>query len=132
MLRLLGNMRPFSERFLLTILFFLLISPAICRAAVVCPTVVTSVSPNIWTAGKSYNITVNGTGFAYSPTSDCWFAGASLWIITNDIGSVTLSNVNYVSDTEITATATPDIGDPNETACVGVAELVVGVVRAPG
>jgi len=49
-----------------------------------------------------------------------------------DTGSVTVSNVNIVSTTEITATVTPDASDPTETACVTAPGMTVYmVVKAP-
>jgi hypothetical protein len=49
-----------------------------------------------------------------------------------DTGSVTVSNVNIVSTTEITATVTPDASDPTETGCVTAPGMTVYmVVKAP-
>jgi hypothetical protein len=52
--------------------------------------------------------------------------------VSVDSGNVTLSNVTIVDATTITATVTPDAGDPTEKACVMVTQPPeILVVRAP-
>jgi hypothetical protein len=93
----------------------LLISPAFCHAqndCVFAQPAVTSISPTTWIAGKATTVTIKGTNLCY--------AGA--WVSVNT-GSVTISYPTNPIDpqTEIQFTATPDAGDPPETATVEVA-----------
>ncbi len=79
-------------------------------------------------AGKTYKITINGTGFApyQYGAGTCWTFAQ----VTVDIGSVMLSNLKYVSSTELRATVTPDADDPTEAACFTTANGYPMVVRA--
>ena len=108
--------------------FFSAVSTPECRAQSVCPVspVITSVTPSTWVAGQTYNITIVGTGFAdNSGLCEAFYLNATL---TNG-ASVPLSNVSFVSATQVTATVTPDASDPTQTACVTVSVAVASVVR---
>jgi len=84
------------------------------------PPTIASVSPSTWDAGQSYPITITGTNF--SPSSTVAVSVAT--------GSVTLSNVKYVSATEITATVLPADTDPSETAVITVTDPSPAAVAA--
>jgi hypothetical protein len=69
---------------------------------------ISSISPNVWFAGQSYDVTITGTGFttaalatAACPVSTVTVTGSSAALV---------SNVNVVSATEITATIKPLTG----------------------
>jgi len=111
-------------------MLFLMFSPTICYAVEAYVPTITSVTPNTWIAGQSTNVTFTGTGFTDQGTRNCYFAGVG-FDITIEIGSMPEVAVNIVSDTEATATVTPDANDPTQTACQYVGETIVGVVRAP-
>jgi hypothetical protein len=100
---------------ILILLLFAPVGRAICEDN---PTpTITSVTPNIWIAGQTYNITIIGTGLQYSENGR--YCGASTPSVnTTSSGFVDIYNISYVSATEITATVTPDAADPTQTACV--------------
>jgi len=132
-------------------MLFLLFSPAICNAQVSCtypygfandPTTywytpnITSVSPSTWEAGKTYNISIVGTGLVdvpnpyrapQTPSTSNGEGNCNLGVILTKSGSVTVSNVSFVSATLVTATVTPDVSVSTQTACV-----TVGGVEAMG
>jgi hypothetical protein len=76
-----------------------------------CPTpTVTSISPNVWVAGQSYNLTIMGTGFTTSAaaTSACPVSTVGVTTPpTNPSVNVAVSAINVVSSTEITVTVNP-------------------------
>lgn len=76
-----------------------------------CPIpIISSISPNVWFTGQSYNITITGTGFIPSEaaTSSCKTTTVSVSSSgTNPNITVPVSNINVVSATEITATVAP-------------------------
>jgi hypothetical protein len=132
---------------------FLLFSAANCNAQVSCispygfaydPTTywynpnITSVSPSTWVAGKTYNITIGGTGLVdvpnpfrdpQTPTTGNGDGNCNLEVTLNNTGNVTLSNVSFVSPTLVTATVTLDASLPTQTACVTVSGITEMVIR---
>lgn len=76
---------------------------------------IASVTPATWLAGETYPITVTGTGFttAANATDSC---PISVITVSVNAGTVTLSNVNVIDSTTITATVTPADTDPEEPA----------------
>jgi hypothetical protein len=105
----------------------LLISAAFSRAQdyYVCntPITITSVSPGIWMAGKTYNITITGTGF--DPIQDTDYSDCSAFVsLISDDGDEGLSNVAVVNSTTITATVALDADEPTQTATLHVVNCV--------
>jgi len=83
----------------------------------VCPTPkITSISPRTWFAGKSYDVTITGTGFT-SPA--CPVTPVVSWM--NDL----LPNL-VVSPTQITFTITPPANAPTENAGVVIGNATNG------
>lgn len=81
-----------------------------------CPApTIASVTPSTWIAGKTYPITVTGTGFvtAANATDTC---PVTVITVSVDTGTVTLSNVTVIDSTTVTATVTPADTDPEEPA----------------
>ena len=111
----------------------LLFSPAVCHAIDLCsnhPTpTITSITPDVWFAGQTYNnVTITGTNLS----STVGLEGANCPVVVRvnvDTGSVSLG-VNSQSSTQIMAIVTPDPSDPTETACVTAAVFFPLVVRA--
>ncbi|MGA3080302.1 MAG: IPT/TIG domain-containing protein [Terracidiphilus sp.] len=125
------SVKPVAAPLLCAAMLFLLLSSALCHAQTPCPSslTITSVTPSTWAAGQTYNIIISGTGFLGStPYNPSCVQGNTSVTLTNT-GSVTLSNVSYVSATEITATVTPAASDPAQTACVTVDYVSVFVIR---
>ena len=75
------------------------------------------VTPDTWIPGKTYQITVKGTGFttAANATTNC---PATTITASVQSGSVDLSNIVVVDSTTITATVAPAVDDPAEMANV--------------
>jgi hypothetical protein len=135
-----GTLLHAATHFLLLSAAFILLSPAICHAQNCGDSFlprVTAVTPSTWNVGKATNITITGNNF--NPIAGfmggdpkgiyCTQTQVSIGV---DTGSVTVSNVNIVSTTEITATVTPDASDPTETACVTAPGMTVYmVVKTP-
>lgn len=93
---------------------------------------INSVSPTLpWVAGQTFDIAISGTGLVDDPSPGANLGGCSLNVTLTDSGSVTLSNVSFVSATLITATVAIDAGTPSQTACVTVGGIVLMVVRQP-
>jgi hypothetical protein len=80
---------------------------------------ITSVSPNIWFAGKAYTTTIMGTNFITKEkaTKDCPVSKVDA---TATSSNVAVSDVTVVSDTQITATIKPDRDSPAEQGTVTV------------
>lgn len=78
---------------------------------------ITSISPNVWFAGQSYNVTINGTGF--NPTASQTCAKSILSISMANGGSVT-TNVTSVTPNQITVMVTPGENDLTGGATVAV------------
>ena len=80
------------------------------------PTIL-GVTPDTWIAGEEYTITVTGTGFitAANATDSC---PISVITVSVNTGTVTLSNVEVVNSTTITARVKPADTDPDEPAQV--------------
>jgi hypothetical protein len=110
---------------------FLLLSPTIFYAQS-CPTSITSITPGIWMAGKTYNYTIRGSGFADTGAAGCSFDNF-FFTISFDTENTIPMNLNIVSDTKATATITLDASASTQTACFYAADYSVmpGVVRAP-
>ncbi len=88
--------------------------PAPCATPALDPT--NPVTPDIWIPGRTYNITVKGTGFTTQATSSLPQCPATTITVTVPTGSVALSNIVVVDSSTITATVTPAGTDPGETA----------------
>lgn len=101
--------------FLVLLVFGPVAGASICKDS---PTpTITSVAPNTWIAGQTYNITIMGTGLQYSQDGQLCQVSTP-FVNTTSSGSVDISNISYVSSTEITATVTIYAADPTQTACV--------------
>jgi len=92
---------------------------------------IASVTPNIWNAGQTYNVSIAGSNFIPSgapPDAACAsnqtyiYTGTGL-AITVGVGTVQVSNINVVSTTQITATVAVAASDPTESACIQVGTL---------
>ena len=86
------------------------------------PPTITSVDPSNWYAGLSINVTITGSGFNGDGTPGCTTAAS--WV-TENTGTVSFSQVNVVSDSEIDATVVIPSTVPTETACVVVGHTSV-------
>ena len=85
-----------------------------------CPTpAIASVTPDTWKAGKTYNITLTGTGFI-PPASATAACPVSPVKVTEPNGTVTVSGVTVASATQITASVTPAASDPTGQATITV------------
>jgi hypothetical protein len=101
-----------------------------------CPTpTITSISPNVWFAGQSYNLAIAGTGFITSASSAATGCPVStVNVSTNNIRlTVPVSDTNVASATEITATVAPNgVGILHSTATFyGAGPATVEVINAP-
>ena len=125
----------FTLAFQIAALLILLLSGAVGRAQSCsgkehpAPTI-TSVTPGTWIAGQTYNITITGTGFTYSDGNGNLCGDAIAEVYLTSSGNVDVENISFVSDTEITATVTPAIADPTQTACVAAVYLAFGPIRS--
>lgn len=72
---------------------------------------ITSVSPKVWWAGSTQDITITGINFVPVATE---YAGVSQVTVMTGSGPMNVSNVNVVSSTEITATVSPSEDSPAE------------------
>ncbi len=91
-----------------------------------CPTPsITSITPNTWNAGQAYNVTITGNNFVTTPNAtelcSANMDGKSspntlINVIAPSGSKIVVSNVNILSETQITATIAPPIGEPTETA----------------
>ena len=75
--------------------------------------VITEVTPSKWFAGKQYHITVHGTNFLFG-TGDGFCLSTLFVQVTNTKKPATVSDVRWVSSTEITATVQLDAHEPTE------------------
>ena len=99
---------------------------------------ITSVTPNVWFAGQSPNITITGTGFITQALSDATGCPVStVSVSTNDSFLLNISvpdDPNIVSTTQITATVSPN-GRPHlpsrSAAFYGAAGATVAVTNVP-
>lgn len=78
---------------------------------------ITSLSPNIWLAGQTYTVTINGTSF--NPTASQSCSMTSVNISMSNGGTVT-AKVASVTPTQITATVTPGTNDSTGGATVAI------------
>jgi hypothetical protein len=94
-----------------------------------CPTpAITSVSPDIWFAGKTYdNVIIEGTGF----TSTATCPAPPVNVTAADGSAVPVANVTIDSTTQITATIAPPASGANETACVTVGQETIAIGAIP-
>jgi hypothetical protein len=94
----------------------------------VCPTpAITSVTPDVWFAGKSYNVNIKGTGF--TNTASC--PAPQVNIDDASGNTISYSSASVVNATKIVATAVaPPANTPAETVCVTVAQGSSGVPMA--
>jgi hypothetical protein len=88
-----------------------------------CPTpTITAVKPDIWFAGKSYDVKITGTNF--TTTADSNKTGCPVTTITiaaADGSPVPISNVSVDTDKQITLSGVaPPAADPTETATITV------------
>ncbi len=94
------------------------VKPLICPFA---PPTITSVSPDIWDAGQTYNVTITGTNFVpgtYLGGSTAYPGCPATYMnITTSAGTLSYS-YTFASATTITATVTPTAGDPAATATI--------------
>ena len=88
--------------------------PAPCATPALDPT--NPVTPDTWIPGKTYNITVKGTGFTTQAASSLPNCPATTITVSVPTGSVALSNIVVVDSSTITAAVTPAGTDPGETA----------------
>ncbi len=80
---------------------------------------ITSVSPNIWFAGKAYKTTITGTNFITKEKATK-LCPVSKVDATATSSNVSVSDVTVVSDTQITATIKPDADSTVEPGTVTV------------
>jgi hypothetical protein len=86
-----------------------------------CPTPkLTTMSPKTWFAGKSYPVTITGTGFTTSAnaTASCPVTPVAAKVASGS--SASLTNVTVVSPTQITFTVEPAASDPTGNAAITV------------
>lgn len=77
-----------------------------------------SIQPDTWVAGQQTPITITGSGFI--PSNNPNYCVPTSLMITAGSENVSITNLNVVSPTQITATVQPLITDPAETAAVTV------------
>jgi hypothetical protein len=77
-------------------------------------------SPKTWFAGKSYPVTITGTGFTTSAnaTASCPVTPVAAKVASGS--STSLTNVTVVSPTQITFTVEPGASDPTGNAAITV------------
>jgi hypothetical protein len=77
-------------------------------------------SPKTWFAGKSYPVTITGTGFTTSAnaTASCPVTPVAAKVASGS--SASLTNVTVVSPTQITFTVEPGASDPTGNAAITV------------
>jgi len=90
------------------------------------PPTITSISPNVWFAGQTYNnVTITGTGFSpaipgppggLGPPQPC--PATTVAVTMSNGGTVAVSSVDVVSATKITATVAPAAADSTGGATV--------------
>jgi hypothetical protein len=80
---------------------------------------ITSVSPNIWFAGKAYKTTITGTNFITKEKATK-LCPVSKVDATATSSNVSVSDVTVVSDTQITSTIKPEKDSPVEQGTVTV------------
>lgn len=78
---------------------------------------ITSISPNIWFAGQSNDITITGTGF--NPTASQSCAQSNVMVSMANGGKVS-TTVTAITPTQITATVTPVATDSTGGATVAI------------
>ncbi|MGD0942322.1 MAG: hypothetical protein ABR905_21725, partial [Terracidiphilus sp.] len=84
-----------------------------------CTPTITSISPSTWFAGKTYNkVVITGTNFITSDKATAQCPVTAVTATTPDGSAVTVSNVNVVDKTKITATISPDANTTTEQATV--------------
>lgn len=97
-----------------------------------CTPTITSVSPNVWLAGNTYDVTVTGTGFvtdsAAMPACPATIAKASF---DGGRGRLGVSNVQVPSPTQITLTLTMPDAIKTEAAEVSLQNVGSTTVTAP-
>ena len=120
MQKLLGQLGGAIPRpFLHAATLFLLISPVFCHAQCNQP-VITSVTPNTWMAGKTYKITITGSGFDPVKVSagNCGVIVQATNGILGGYSFLSIFHIEFVNSTEITATVALDASEPTDTGFV--------------
>ena len=108
-----------SQNFVpLFLLLSLPFSATLCHAQLCPGAAITSVSPAVWPAGVSTNITITGTGFNPNGSAGCGDDPLELTTSSGPGGPEVFSNEIIVSTTQITATVTPDASDTTQSACL--------------
>ncbi len=80
-------------------------------ACFVAHAIITSISPNTWFAGKTYHITIKGTNLQYGTDPAC----LPVWVVPMGAhGNISVSQVNWVNTSTITATVMPAATEPTE------------------
>ena len=120
---------------------YALIASAPAQVVLCPPITVTAVSPNVWTAGQSYLITITGTNFVTTAaaTKNCPVSTVTATTpSTNPAVTVAVSGISVVSATEITATveatSAPNTGPPlkgGTPAPAGAIAATVEVIATP-
>jgi hypothetical protein len=104
---------------------------------VLCPVpTVSTVSPNVWTAGQSYPITITGTNFvtAAKATTNCPVSTVAVATAASSPGvSVQVTGINVVSATQATATVEAEANGPsaNGVSPTGAVAATVTVIATP-
>ncbi|MGD0938206.1 MAG: hypothetical protein ABR905_00755, partial [Terracidiphilus sp.] len=87
-----------------------------------CVPTITSITPSTWFAGNTYdNVVIKGTNFITSAKATATCPVTQVTATTPDGSAVTVSNVNVVDKTKITATISPDANTTTEQATVTAA-----------
>jgi sugar lactone lactonase YvrE len=97
--------------------------------------VITDVTPSKWFAGKQYHVTVHGTNFLFG-TGDGFCLSTLFVQVTNTKKPATVSDVRWVSSTEITATIELDAHEPTESlqlsiGCGDPCDFYPGMIYGP-
>jgi hypothetical protein len=86
-----------------------------------CNPQITSVLPNNWFAGKTYdNVVVKGSGFITTDKATATCPETTVSIVAADGSAVPVSYVNVVDKTKITVSVAPPANNPTEQATVTV------------
>ncbi len=93
--------------------------PSVTVQILGCTPTIASISPSTWFAGKTYdNVVIKGTGFITTAKATAACPVTPVTATTPDGSTVTVSNVNVVDKTKITATIAPDASTTTEQATV--------------
>ena len=106
----------------------MLISAAFCHAQVhyycLTPITITSVSPGTWIAGKTYNITITGSGFDPILDRDTNWVCMATTSLTIDNGRISLNDLTFVNSTTLTATIEFAADTPTQAATLQVENVL--------